>query len=140
VVVPHDPDSPASVAFSRAAQAVAPSLGVQVTAAGVHDLAEFERTITVFAGEAYGGLIVVPQSIVPGNRDFIIELAVSLLFWTPPNEFFHIQAYFTDFDCWLCYFRYFIACCTSGPLKKPIPSISVLASASCPSCTPGARH
>jgi hypothetical protein len=30
---------------------------------------------------------------------------LSLLFWTPPNEFFHIQAYFTGFDYWPCYFR-----------------------------------
>src|ERR1700720_274259 len=32
---------------------------------------------------------------------------LSLFFSTPLNEFFQIQAYLiTDFDCWLCYFRY----------------------------------
>ncbi len=75
VAVPHDPDSPASVAFVRAAEAVAPSLGVQVTAAGVHNRAEIERAITTFAAEPNGGLIVVPQNILLGNRDLIIELA-----------------------------------------------------------------
>jgi putative tryptophan/tyrosine transport system substrate-binding protein len=74
-VVPHDPDSPASVAFARAAEAVAPSLGVQVITAGVHDRAELERVITTFSAEGNGGLIVAPQSIVPVNRDLIIELA-----------------------------------------------------------------
>src|ERR1700730_981957 len=32
---------------------------------------------------------------------------LSLFFSTPLNEFFQIQPYLiTDFDCWLCYFRY----------------------------------
>ena len=34
---------------------------------------------------------------------------LSLFFSTPLNEFFQIQAYLiSDFDCWLCYFRYFL--------------------------------
>ena len=75
VAVPHDPDSTASVAFVRAAAAVAPSLGVQVTAAGVHGRAEFQRAIATFAAKANGGLILVPQNVLPGNRDLIVELA-----------------------------------------------------------------
>jgi putative tryptophan/tyrosine transport system substrate-binding protein len=75
VLMPHDPDSTASVAFVRAAEAVAPSLAVRVNAAGVRDRAEIESAITAFAGEPNGGLIVVPHRIVLSNRDLIIALA-----------------------------------------------------------------
>jgi putative ABC transport system substrate-binding protein len=65
----------AHVAFLRAAEAVAPSLGMQVIAASVHDGAEIERAITTFAGTSDGGLIVLPHPITSTHRGSIIELA-----------------------------------------------------------------
>jgi putative tryptophan/tyrosine transport system substrate-binding protein len=64
-----------NVAFLRAAEAVAPSLGVTVTAVDVNDGSEVERAITTFAGQADGGLIVMPHPYTLGNRGSIIILA-----------------------------------------------------------------
>jgi putative ABC transport system substrate-binding protein len=69
------PENAVSVAFLRAAEAVAPSLAVQMTAAGVHDGAEIERAIVTFANQADGGLIFLPDPILVANRGLIIELA-----------------------------------------------------------------
>ncbi len=75
VAVPFHRDTANSVAFLRAAEAVAPSLGVQVTAASVHDGVEIERVIATFASEPGGGLIVTPHPILGANRGSIIALA-----------------------------------------------------------------
>jgi putative ABC transport system substrate-binding protein len=68
-------DSPSSVAFLRAAQAVAPSLGVTVTAVDIHDGGEIEHAIATFAGQPDGGLIVMPHPNTVANRASIIILA-----------------------------------------------------------------
>jgi putative tryptophan/tyrosine transport system substrate-binding protein len=62
-------------AFLRSAEAVAPSLGLDVRASNVHDAAEIERAITAFAAEPNGGLIVMPHPVTVSNRDLIISLA-----------------------------------------------------------------
>ena len=59
----------------RAIEAVAPSFRVQLTAAGVHDSAEIEHAIDVFARESNGGLIVLPNVPTIAHRDVIIGLA-----------------------------------------------------------------
>jgi putative tryptophan/tyrosine transport system substrate-binding protein len=74
VVLMH-PETPVQVAYWRAAQSAAPSLGVQVTAAHVHDRDEVEHAITTFAGQTGGGLVVFPHAITATNRNLIVELA-----------------------------------------------------------------
>ena len=73
--MPFHPETANSVAFLRATEAAAPSLGVQVIAAGVHDGIEIERAIAMFAREPDGGLLITPHPIVLANRGSIIELA-----------------------------------------------------------------
>jgi putative ABC transport system substrate-binding protein len=68
-------DSASNVAFLRAAEAAAPSLGVTVTAVDVHDGGEIEREIATFASQPDGGLIVMPHPHTVENRATIIILA-----------------------------------------------------------------
>jgi putative ABC transport system substrate-binding protein len=68
-------DSASNVAFLRAAEAAAPSLGVTVTAVDVRDGGGIEREIATFAGQPDGGLIVMPHPYTVGNRASIIILA-----------------------------------------------------------------
>jgi putative ABC transport system substrate-binding protein len=75
VAVLMHPENPVSVMFLRAVEAVAPSLSVQMIAAGVRDGAEIERAIVTVANQADGGLIIVPDPILVPNRGLIIELA-----------------------------------------------------------------
>jgi putative ABC transport system substrate-binding protein len=75
VVVLMHPETPAHVAFWRAAQSAAPSLGVQVTAAQVHNRDEVEHAITTFGHQADGGLIIFPHAITATSRNLIVELA-----------------------------------------------------------------
>jgi ABC-type uncharacterized transport system substrate-binding protein len=63
------PETPVHVAFWGAAESAAPSFGVQVTAAQVHDRAEVEHAITTFARQSGGGLIVFPHVITATNRN-----------------------------------------------------------------------
>jgi putative tryptophan/tyrosine transport system substrate-binding protein len=70
------PETPAHVGFLGAAEASAPSLGVEVTALGVHTSSEIERAITQFAATGdNGGLIVGPHAITLAHRELIIRLA-----------------------------------------------------------------
>src|SRR6476620_1202369 len=66
---------PPHIGFWGAAQSAAPSFGVQVTAAQVHDRDEVEHAITTFARQADGGLIVFPHPFATTNRNLIVELA-----------------------------------------------------------------
>jgi ABC-type uncharacterized transport system substrate-binding protein len=68
-------DSAATVAMLHAAEAVAPSLDVQVTAVDVSGGDDIERAIATFASQPDGGLIVTPHSNAPANRASIILLA-----------------------------------------------------------------
>jgi putative tryptophan/tyrosine transport system substrate-binding protein len=61
--------------FLRSIQAGAPSLGIVPVAAPVRDAVDIERSITAFAREPQGGLIVLPGSSRLDNRDLIIALA-----------------------------------------------------------------
>src|SRR5262249_27495832 len=75
IVVLMHPETPVHVAYWRAAQSAAPSFGVQVTAAPVHDRDDVEHAINTFARQADGGLIVFPHPIATTNRNLIVELA-----------------------------------------------------------------
>jgi putative ABC transport system substrate-binding protein len=66
--------SPAGIGQFSAIQAVAPSLGVEVSPINVHDAGEIKRSIEVFAGSAHGGLIVTASALSFYN-DLIITLA-----------------------------------------------------------------
>ena len=56
-------------------QAVAPSLGVEVSPVNVRDAAEIERAVTAFARSPNGGLIVTAARWRCVHRDLIIALA-----------------------------------------------------------------
>jgi putative ABC transport system substrate-binding protein len=65
-------NSAANIAFLRAAEAVARSLGVTVTAVDVDHGGEIERAVGTFASQADGGLIVMPNPYTVANRASII--------------------------------------------------------------------
>jgi putative ABC transport system substrate-binding protein len=69
------PETAAHRELLSTVQAAAGSLGVTITAAGVHDAAEIERAVTTFASEADGSLIVLPHPVTTVNRELIIEEA-----------------------------------------------------------------
>jgi putative ABC transport system substrate-binding protein len=68
-------DNAANVALLRVAEAVAPSLGVTVTAVDIHDGGGIEPAIATFASQPDGGLIVMPHPNTAANRASIIILA-----------------------------------------------------------------
>src|SRR5215831_4090749 len=56
-------------------QAVAPSVGAEVTPVNVRDAGEIERAITAFARSPNGGLIVTGSTLAAVHRDLIVTLA-----------------------------------------------------------------
>jgi putative tryptophan/tyrosine transport system substrate-binding protein len=56
-------------------QAVAPSVGAEVTPVNVRDAGEIERAITAFARSPNGGLVVTGSTLAGVHRDLIIALA-----------------------------------------------------------------
>ena len=71
----RDPTLPAGIGQFAVIQSVAPSVGVEVSSANVHDAAEIERTVAGFARAGNGGLIVTASGLVQRYRDLIIMLA-----------------------------------------------------------------
>jgi putative ABC transport system substrate-binding protein len=71
----RNPAVPAGIGQFSVIQAVAPSLGVDVSPIGVHDLGEIERAVAAFARAADGGLIVTASALASVPRDRIIALA-----------------------------------------------------------------
>jgi putative ABC transport system substrate-binding protein len=76
VAVLRDPTIPAGIGQTGAIQSVAPSLGVQVSPVGVRDSGEIERSISAFAREANGGLIVLGAPLAIMQRELISTLAI----------------------------------------------------------------
>jgi putative tryptophan/tyrosine transport system substrate-binding protein len=72
------PDTAAHFEFLRAAKAVAPSLGVQVSEISVQDGEQTERGIVAFANGPDGGLIVLPHPGNINNRASLVELTTRL--------------------------------------------------------------
>jgi putative tryptophan/tyrosine transport system substrate-binding protein len=60
--------------FLRFTEAAASSIGIEVKAARVHDVAEIERAIVAVAGEANGGLINLPDVFLVVHRELTVEL------------------------------------------------------------------
>jgi putative ABC transport system substrate-binding protein len=76
VTVVLDLENATNVGQFRAIEGVAPSFGVQLTKAGVHDAAEIERALEVFARKSNAGLIVFANPVTMGQRELITSLAV----------------------------------------------------------------
>jgi len=75
VAVPRDPTATAGIGQFAVIQALAPSVGLEVSAINVRDGGEIEKAIAAFARTANGGLIVTagPGSLI--HRDLIVGLA-----------------------------------------------------------------
>ena len=58
-----------------AIQAVAPAFKLELTPIGVHDAGEIERSVTAFAAEPTGSLIVTASTLALVHRELIIALA-----------------------------------------------------------------
>jgi len=69
------PEGPANVGFLKAAETAAPSLKVRLTALGVHNADEIERSVSAFAAEPNRGLIIAPTAVTVLNSNLIVELA-----------------------------------------------------------------
>jgi putative ABC transport system substrate-binding protein len=61
--------------YLHAAEATAPSLGLEVVPTRVGGAADIERSIAAFARTPNGGLMLMPESTLNLNRDLIISLA-----------------------------------------------------------------
>jgi len=68
-------DIAVNIAYLRAAEAVAPSLGLQVAPIDIHAGVEIERAIGTFASQPDGGLVVLPNPNTTANRASVIILA-----------------------------------------------------------------
>jgi putative ABC transport system substrate-binding protein len=76
VAVMFNPDTaPHAPLFNRAIEAAAPSFGITVTLAPVHDDAAIEEAVTTHAREPGGGLISLPGGFNTTHRDVIIGAA-----------------------------------------------------------------
>jgi putative ABC transport system substrate-binding protein len=71
----RDPTIASGIGQFAAVQAVAPSLGMDLSSVDVRDAAEIERAITTFARSSNGGLIVTASALATSHRDLIIALA-----------------------------------------------------------------
>jgi putative ABC transport system substrate-binding protein len=69
-------DAAPHASFLRAAEAVAPSIGVTVSVVNVQDSNEIERALDVFASQPDSGLLVFPHPKTIANRGLINALAV----------------------------------------------------------------
>ena len=75
VAVLRDAANPAGSAQFGAIRALAPSLGVEVSAVNVRDSDEIERAIALFARSANGGLVVTGSAMATVHHALIISLA-----------------------------------------------------------------
>jgi putative ABC transport system substrate-binding protein len=71
----RDPAIASGIGQFAAAQAVAPSLGVELSPVDVRDAGEIDRAVTAFARSPNGGLIVTASALATRHRDLIIALA-----------------------------------------------------------------
>jgi putative ABC transport system substrate-binding protein len=77
VAVIRDPAIAAGTGQFGVIQAMAPSLGMEVSPVNVRDAAGIEHAIQAFARSGNGGLIVTPSALVVVHRRLIIRLAAS---------------------------------------------------------------
>jgi putative ABC transport system substrate-binding protein len=70
-----NPKTPVYDYFLRSAQAIAPSLAIELVPSPVETAAEIERAIESFARTPNGGLFVPPNTTTTLHRDLIVALA-----------------------------------------------------------------
>ena len=75
VAVIRDPALTSGTGQFAAIQALAPSLGVEVSPVNVRDAGEIERAITAFARSPNGGLILTGSALSQVHRQTIVALA-----------------------------------------------------------------
>jgi putative ABC transport system substrate-binding protein len=75
VAVIRDPASVAEIGMFGAIQAVAPSLGVQVSPVNLRDAGQVESAIAAFVRSSHEGLIVTGSPSALRHRDLIVSLA-----------------------------------------------------------------
>jgi putative ABC transport system substrate-binding protein len=68
-------ETAANAGLLRAAQWAAPSLGVTLTAASVHNASEIETAVMTLSTEVNCGLIVMPHPVTTANRELILKIA-----------------------------------------------------------------
>ena len=73
--VVRDPTLSTGLGQFAAIQAVAPSLGLDITPVTVRDASQIERAITVFASSPNSGLVLTSSVVMSRHRDLIITLA-----------------------------------------------------------------
>jgi putative ABC transport system substrate-binding protein len=71
----RDPAIASGIGQFAAIQAVAPSLGVELSPVDARHASEVERDVTAFARSSNGGLIVTASPVTTHHRDLIITLA-----------------------------------------------------------------
>ncbi len=69
------PETRANINLLKAAEAAAPSLKAKVTALGVHNADEIERSVAAFAVMPNRGLIIAPHAVTRVNTKLIVALA-----------------------------------------------------------------
>jgi putative ABC transport system substrate-binding protein len=70
-----NPETTPYAGYRQSVQAVAASLGVELIAATVHEVADIERTVADLAGAPNGGFIILPDTFSQVNRPLLIALA-----------------------------------------------------------------
>jgi putative ABC transport system substrate-binding protein len=78
VGVLYNQNIPANLEFLRTAQTQSSLVGVTVAPAELHDGADIERVVTVFAQESDSGVIVTPNPLNSSNTEVIAGLAARL--------------------------------------------------------------
>jgi ABC-type uncharacterized transport system substrate-binding protein len=68
------PETPIHQAFLRSIEAAAPRSGIEVIPGGIHDAAEIESAVSLFAMRGNGGIIVLPHAITWANNDLFAAL------------------------------------------------------------------
>jgi putative ABC transport system substrate-binding protein len=71
----RDPSQSSAIGQFAAIQAIAPTLGVEINPFDARDISAIEQSITVFARDANGGMIMTPTGSARGHRGTIIALA-----------------------------------------------------------------
>ena len=69
-------ETAANAGFLRTAQSAAASVGVNLTAASVHNATEIETALTALSTESDCGLIVMPHPVTVTHREVILKLAI----------------------------------------------------------------
>ena len=68
------------LAFSPALEAAAPSVGVKLVQATVHDKAEIQSAIAALADDLTAGLVIMPDVYTAGHRELVARHRVPTIY------------------------------------------------------------